>query len=122
MNIVLVYKNINSPSYIFYKNSFKKISKKKKSVKFFFKKFSKKILNENFDVFLFMSGALSENFKKRENTKYGIVDPRAANYDDFKNFDFVIANGLEEKFFFQLYWITNIYLSCLSNNKNKKKN
>ena len=40
-----------------------------------------------------MSGALSENFKKKENTKYGIVDPRAANYDDFKNFDFVIANG-----------------------------
>ena len=41
MNIVLVYKNINSPSYIFYKNSFKKISKKK-SVKFFLKNFSKK--------------------------------------------------------------------------------
>ena len=37
--------------------------------------------------------------KKEKNIKYGIVDPRAANYDDFKNFDFVIANGLEEKFF-----------------------
>lgn len=121
MNIVLVYKNINSPSYIFYKNSFKKISKKKKSVKFFFKKFSKKILNENFDVFLFMSGALSENFKKRENTKYGIVDPRAANYDDFKNFDFVIANGLEEKFFFSYTGLPTFTYPVYPTTKIKKK-
>ena len=46
-----------------------------------------------------MSGAVNENLKKK-NTKYGIVDPRAANYDNFKNFDFIIANGLEEKFYF----------------------
>ena len=42
MNIVLVYKNINSPSYIFYKNSFKKISKKKNQLSFFLKNFLKK--------------------------------------------------------------------------------
>lgn len=47
-----------------------------------------------------MSGTNIGNFKKKNNARYGIVDPRAANYDDFKNYDFIIANGLEEKSFF----------------------
>ena len=99
MNLALVYKNINSPSYIFYKDALKKSKKIINLFKFFFEKFSKKTFEKKFDIILFMSGAINKNFKKRKNIKYGIVDPRAANYDNFENFDFIIANGLEEKFF-----------------------
>ena len=98
MNLALVYKNINSPSYIFYKDALKKIEKIINLFKFFLKNFQKKHLKK-FDIILFMSGTINKNFKKRKNIKYGIVDPRAANYDNFENFDFIIANGLEEKFF-----------------------
>ena len=65
MNLALIYKNINSPSYIFYKDSLKKIEKKKKSTKFSLKSFLKKPLNKNFDIILFMSGTFNENFKKK---------------------------------------------------------
>ena len=68
-----------------------------------------------------MSGTINEKFQKKKNTKYGIVDPSAANYDDFKNFDFVIANGLEEKFFFSYTGLPTMIYPSLSNNKNKKK-
>ena len=66
MNLALVYKNINSPSYIFYKDAFKKIGKNNKSIKVTFEKFSKKTLEKNFDVILFMSGAANENFEKKK--------------------------------------------------------
>ena len=59
--------------------------------------------------------------KKKENTKYGIVDPRAANYDDFKNFDFVIANGLEEKFFFSYTGLPTFTYPVYPTTKIKKK-
>ena len=126
MNLALVYKNINSPSYIFYKDAFKKIGKNNKSIKVTFEKFSKKTLEKNFDVILFMSGAANENFKKKKNIKYGIVDPRAANYDNFNNFDFIIANGLEEKFYFSytnlpimIYPVFPLVNCIKKNNKNK---
>ncbi len=126
MNLALVYKNINSPSYIFYKDALKKIEKDNKSIKVFFEKFSKKTFEKKFDIILFMSGAINKNFKKRKNIKYGVVDPRAANYDNFENFDFIIANGLEEKFFFSYTGLpTMIYptfptISCKKkNNRNK---
>lgn len=126
MNLALVYKNINSPSYIFYKDALKKIEKNNKSIQVFFEKFSKKTFEKKFDIILFMSGTINKNFKKRKNIKYGIVDPRAANYDNFENFDFIIANGLEEKFFFSYTGLpTMIYptfptISCKKkNNRNK---
>lgn len=121
MNIILFYKNINSPSYIFYKNSFKKFTEKNKSVNFFFEKFSKKILNKNFDIFLFMSGTLNGNLKKQENKKYGLVDPRAANYDNFKNFDFIVANGLEEKIFFSYTGLPTLIYPVYPSIKNKER-
>ena len=69
-----------------------------------------------------MSGAINKNFKKRKNIKYGVVDPRAANYDNFENFDFIIANGLEEKFFFSYTGLpTMIYPTFPTINCKKKK-
>jgi glycosyltransferase involved in cell wall biosynthesis len=122
MKIALICKNINSPSYIFYKDSLKKIEKKKKYKKFFFEKFSKKTLNKNFDIFLFMSGTFNENFKKKRNVKYGIIDPRAANYDNFRNFDFIIANGLEEKIFFSYTGLPTLIYPVFPSVKCNRKN
>ena len=123
MKIILTCKNLDSPSYIFYKESLRKISEKKKSIKFYFKKFSPKILSDNFDIFLFMSGTSIGNLEKKSNCKYGIVDPRAANYDNFKNFDFIIANGLEEKHFFSHSNLPTLIYPVYPSIKNiKKKN
>ena len=126
MKIILSCKNLNSPSYIFYKESLKKLNKKNNSIKIFFKKFSPKILDENFDIFLFMSGTNIGNLKKKDKSKYGIIDPRAANYDNFRNYDFIIANGLEEKLFFSHtnlpIFIYPVYPSVRNKKKiNKKK-
>ena len=51
-----------------------------------------------------MSGTKNSNFIKK-GVLYGVVDPRAGNYDDFLKYDFIIANGIEEKIFlvFQIY-------------------
>ena len=38
--------------------------------------------------------------KKKKNIKYGIVDPRAANYDNFENFDFHNSKWFRRKIFF----------------------
>ena len=125
MNIILCCKNLNSPSYIFYSKSLKKITKNNKSIKIYFKKFSPKILDEDFDIFLFMSGINIGNLKKKIGSKYGIVDPRAANYDNFKNYDFIIANGIEEKIFFSHTnlptFIYPVYPSVNCKRKNNKK-
>ena len=100
MKILLTSSNISSPSYQFYKESLSKITKKKKNIKFFFKKFDQNLLSKHYDIILFMSGTKNINFSKIKDSKCGIVDPRAANYDNFKNYNFIIANGLEEKNFF----------------------
>ncbi len=125
MNIILTYKNQNSPSFIFYKNALKKMNKNK-FVNIKFKKFTPKILEGKFDIFLFMSGTCDLNFKKKKNILYGIVDPRAANYDNFSIFDFIIANGLEEKFFFDNMQLPTFiypvypYVKCGVKKKKKK--
>ena len=73
MNIILTYKNQNSPSFIFYKNALKKMNKNK-FVNIKFKKFTPKILEGKFDIFLFMSGTCDLNFKKKK--KYSIWNSR----------------------------------------------
>jgi len=100
MKILFCCSNINSPSFIFYKDSLKKLRNQNKNIKFIAKKYVKKVLEENFDVVLFMSGTKNSNFVKKRNVLYGLVDPRAANYDNFNNYDFIMANGIEEKIFF----------------------
>ena len=100
MKILLTGSNINSPSYLFYKESLNKIPRHKKNIKFFFRKFDQNLLLRHYDIILFMSGTKNINFSKIKDSKCGIVDPRAANYDNFKNYNFIIANGLEEKNFF----------------------
>lgn len=100
MKILLSCGNKNSPSFIFYKESLKKINSKSKKINFTTKEYNTKTLEEDYDVVLFMSGTKNLNFQKKKGVIYGLVDPRAGNYEDFSKYDFIIANGIEEKFFF----------------------
>ena len=100
MKILLSCSNTNSPSFNFYKDSLSKLIKENKKIKFFAKKYNNKLLEKHYDIVLFMSGTKNSNFIKRDGILYGIVDPRAGNYDDFQKYDFIIANGIEEKIFF----------------------
>ena len=74
-----------------------------------------------------MSGTKNSNFIKKKGVLYGVVDPRAGNYDDFLKYDFIIANGIEEKIFFSFSNLpTLIYpvypsINLKRNKKNKNK-
>lgn len=123
MKILLSCSNINSPSFNFYKESLAKIVKENKKINFTAKKYNPKLLEKDYDVILFMSGTKNSNFKKKYGVLYGIVDPRAGNYDNFQKYDFIIANGIEEKIFFSFSKLpTLIYPTYPSINLKKKKN
>ena len=67
-----------------------------------------------------MSGTNIGNLKK-DKSKYGIIDPRAANYDNFRNYDFIIANGLEEKLFFLIQIYLSLFIQYTHQSEIKKK-
>ena len=122
MKILLSCSKTDSPSFQFYKESLTKLVKENKKINFTAKKFEQKILEKDYDVVLFMSGTKNSNFIKKKGVLYGIVDPRAGNYDDFRKYDFIIANGIEEKIFFSFTNLpTLIYPVYPSINLKKKK-
>lgn len=121
MKILLTCSKTSSPSYIFYKNSFRDLAKQFNKVIFKSEKFTNKLLNENYDIILFMSGTVVKKLKKINGVKFGIVDPRASNYDNFKNFDFILANGLEEKIFFNYTKLPTFIYPVYPKVKCKKK-
>ena len=121
MKILLSCSNTNSPSYIFYKEAFRDIKKINKNIKFISGKYDQKLMNRNYNIVLFMSGTKNLDFVKKKGVFYGIVDPRAGNYDNFKKYDFIIANGIEEKNFFSFSKLpTLIYPVYPSANFRKK--
>ena len=127
MKILLSCSKTDSPSFQFYKESLTKLVKENKKINFTAKKFEQKILEKDYDVVLFMSGTKNSNFIKKKGVLYGVVDPRAGNYDDFLKYDFIIANGIEEKIFFSFSNLpTLIYpvypsINLKRNKKNKNK-
>ena len=122
MRILLSCSNTNSPSFIFYKDSLQKLKYESKNIKFTAKKYETKVLEEDFDVVLFMSGTENSNFLKKKGVIYGLVDPRAGNYDNYDKYDFIVANGIEEKIFFSFTKLpTLIYPVYPSIKLNKKK-
>ena len=66
MRILLSCSNTSSPSFIFYKDSLKKLKNESKNIKLTAKKYESKLLEENFDVVLFMSGTKNSNFFKKK--------------------------------------------------------
>jgi hypothetical protein len=121
MRILLSCSNTNSPSFIFYKDSLKKLKNESKNIKFTAKKYETKVLEEDFDIVLFMSGTKNSNFVKKKNVLYGLIDPRAGNYDNFDKYDFIIANGIEEKFFFSFAKLPTLIYPVYPSIKLKKK-
>lgn len=121
MRILLSCSNTSSPSFIFYKDSLKKLKNESKNIKLTAKKYESKLLEENFDVVLFMSGTKNSNFLKKKNVLYGLIDPRAGNYDNFDKYDFIIANGIEEKTFFSFTKLPTLIYPVYPLIKLKKK-
>ena len=66
-----------------------------------------------------MSGAINKNFKKRKILNMGWLI-QELNYDNFENFDFIIAIWFREKFF-KLYWITTMIYPTFPTISCKKK-
>ena len=121
MRILLSCSNTNSPSFIFYKESLKKLKDKSKDIMFTAKKYETKVREEDFDIVLFMSGTKNANFVKKKSVLYGLVDPRAGNYDNFNKYDFIIANGIEEKIFFSFTKLPTLIYPVYPSIKSKKK-
>ena len=57
-----------------------------------------------YDIVLFMGGSNLASHAKTVNKKIlcGIVDPRSLKTEEFKDIDFIIANGIESKIFFSI--------------------
>lgn len=127
MKIILVTDQPESPSFQFY---YKIMSSLHLYGCNFQKANSNLEVNYNlYDIVLFMGGSNSASYAKAINKKIlcGIVDPRSLKSDEFKDIDFIIANGIESKIFFSIKNLPCIIyptypIVSLSKNNEKKEN
>lgn len=109
MNIIFLAKKLESASYLFYKDSFSKLKNIDKSINMEFKTFDENFSYKDYQFAFFMGGAIDSLDAKKENPniKCVVVDSRAGHYDDLKDIDLLISNGLEN----YLYNYSNNYLN-----------
>ncbi len=100
-NILFFGANKNSPAYKFYCQSFSKL--KNYNLDFDFDE--KKILEGHYK-FIFLHTGYNKKFnmaKFKSKSKFILVEPRTAHFNEIENFDFLILNSFETKLFFSKY-------------------
>lgn len=104
MKIVFITKNPSSPSFQFYKQSFKYIENfnSVERIDFITKKYEDSIFLK-YDFAIFMGGSVNNKKAKEINPsiKIVVVDSRAGFNDDLKNIDLLICNSLEMQIYHQ---------------------
>lgn len=96
---------VNSPSFLFYSESFSKINGNFDNNKIEIKTDYNTIDYSEYDVALFMGFNQKSKQAKAKNSSIltGIVEPRAATNIDFSVVDFIIVNSIESKDYFSRY-------------------
>jgi hypothetical protein len=110
MKVVFTSSNFDSPSFIFYADSFKKINTMNLNCKIEIKKIEE-INYISYDIALFM-GFLDKSVEaKQKNPEIftGIIEPRADQKNSFINTDFIVVNSLESKDYFSKFH-SNLFL------------
>ena len=111
MKIVFITKTPSSPSFQFYKDSFKHIEhfNSVEKLDFITKKYEDSIFLK-YDFVIFMGGSVRKE-KAREvnpNIKIVVIDSRAGHKDNLKNIDLLICNSLE----MQIFLLVHNYQGC----------
>lgn len=104
MKIAFVSSQVASPSFQFYRNSLSGLNNYE-GVSLDVSEDPKKFSYEGYDVILFM-GFDPQTVKARQaspKAKIGIVDPRSAQKNKFKETDFIVSNSLEARDYFSKY-------------------
>ncbi len=129
MKIVFITKTPSSPSFQFYKDSFKYIEhfNSVEKLDFITKKYEDSIFLK-YDFVIFMGGSVRKE-KAREvnpNIKIVVIDSRAGHKDNLKNIDLLICNSLEMQIFHQhintKFFIYPTYPLVEQHNKINNKN
>ncbi len=100
-NILFFGANKNSPAYKFYCQSFSKL----KNYNLEFDVDEKKIF-DGYYKFIFLHTGYNKRFnlkKFKSKSKFILVEPRTAHFNDIDDFDFLIVNSFETKLFFSKY-------------------
>ena len=129
MKIVFITKNPSSPSFQFYKDSFKSIEhfNSVEKLDFITKKYEDSIFLK-YDFVIFMGGSVRKEKAKEvnPNIKIIVIDSRAGHKDNLKNIDLLICNSLEMQIFHQHnntnFFIYPTYPLVEQHNKNDNKN
>ena len=103
MKICIISYLNTSPAWIFYKDIFEKIKLK---VDIYENTISEKRLTEYQYIIIF---GVSKNIQRLKEinprAKFGVLEPRAAQKRNFSEYDFIIANSLEAKKYFEKYYL-----------------